>query len=101
MWTLILSTKRTTKLIMTKKNSSKNANVIHERYPYRFLEGTERGYIEKYNVSTKRWAHMYECDSRMQLLTAMEDINYCRWLDPDGVPCYNNGNGVVKNPYAD
>jgi hypothetical protein len=24
----------------------------------------------------------------MQLLTAMEDFEYTKWLDPEGVPCY-------------
>jgi len=24
----------------------------------------------------------------MQLLTAMEDFEYTKWLDPDRVPCY-------------
>jgi hypothetical protein len=62
--------------------------ILLERYPYRFVEGDDRGYIEKFNGSTKRWTHMYECDSKVQLCTAMEDINYTRWLDPDGVPCY-------------
>ena len=44
---------------------------------------------------------MYECDSSRQLVTAMEDIEYCRWLDPEGVPCYRQGRGdVVKSPYS-
>jgi hypothetical protein len=70
--------------------------VLLERYPYRFCEGDERGYIEKFNEATRRWSHMYECDSRLQLMTAMEDLNYCRWLDPAGVPCYVKNN--VKKP---
>jgi len=24
----------------------------------------------------------------MQCCTAMEDIEYCRWIDPEGVPAY-------------
>jgi len=24
----------------------------------------------------------------MQLMTAMEDFEYTKWLDPDRVPCY-------------
>ena len=72
-----------------------------ERFPYRFCEADnkERGWIEKFDYNTKRYSKMYECDSSMQLLTAMEDLNYCKWLDPDGVPCYTNGNGIVRNPY--
>lgn len=70
-------------------------DVLMERFPYRFVEADERGYIEKWNEMTKRWYHMYECDCRMQLLTAMEDINYTRWLDPEGVPCYREQRGDV------
>lgn len=62
--------------------------VLMERHPYRFVDEGDRGYIEKYSRSNRSWSHMYECDSKMQLLTAMEDIDYARWLDPDGVPCY-------------
>ena len=71
--------------------------ILIERHPYRFVDEGERGYIEKYNDDTKRWFNMYECDSRMQLLLAMEDFNYCKWLDPEGVPCYTTD--VVSNPY--
>jgi len=31
---------------------------------------------------------MYLCDNEMQLMTAMEDFEYTKWLDPDMVPCY-------------
>ena len=71
--------------------------ILLERHPYRFVDEGERGYIEKYNQDTNRWYNMYECDSRMQLLTAMEDFDYCRWLDPAGVPCYTRD--VVTKPY--
>jgi len=76
--------------------------IIQERYPYRFVESDSRdnGWIEKYNYITKRYTRMYECDSPLQLLTAMEDIEYCKWLDPDSVPCYRKNRGdVVVSPY--
>lgn len=76
--------------------------IIQERYPYRFVESDSRdnGWIEKYNYITKRYTRMYECDSPLQLLTAMEDIEYCKWLDPDDVPCYRKNRGdVVVSPY--
>ena len=63
-------------------------DILMEREGYRFVEEAERGYIEKFDESTRRWRLMYECDSRLQLLTAMEDIEYTKWLDPAGVPCY-------------
>ena len=59
-----------------------------ERYPYRYLEDGDRGWIEKFNEDVRRWLEMYECDSPLQLTTAMEDENYTKWLDPAGVPCY-------------
>jgi hypothetical protein len=31
---------------------------------------------------------MYLCDNGMQLSQAIEDMDYTKWLDPDGVPCY-------------
>ena len=59
--------------------------VLHENYPYRMCESDTKdsGWIEKYNWVTKRYSRMYECDSPMQLLTAIEDPEYCKWLDPD------------------
>ena len=75
--------------------------VLKETFPYRFVESDTKdsGWIEKFNDTTRRYCKMYECDSPLQLLTAMDDINYVRWLDPDGVPCYREGRGdVVKHP---
>ena len=37
---------------------------------------------------TRRYRDMYLCDNSMQLTTAMEDFEYTKWLDSDGVPCY-------------
>ena len=75
--------------------------ILRETYPYRFCENdfSTKGWIEKFNYMTKRWSTMYVCDSPLQLLTALEDINYTKWLDPEGVPCYREGRGdVVKKP---
>lgn len=71
--------------------------VLLERFPYRFCEEPDRGYIQKYNLLTKRWFHLYECDCELQMSTAMGDINYVRWLDPEGEPI--NVNNSVSNPY--
>ena len=76
--------------------------IIQERYPYRFVESDshDKGWIEKYNYITKRYTRMYECDSPLQLLTAMEDIEYTKWLVPDDFPCYRKNRGeVVVSPY--
>ena len=69
-------------------------NILFERFPYRYVEcGTlENGFpdyrIQKANEYTKRYSDMYLLDNQMQLLTAMEDFEYTKWLDPDGVPAY-------------
>ena len=36
---------------------------------------------------------MYLCDNSMQLTTAIEDFEYTKWLDPEGVPCYVGDKG--------
>jgi len=68
--------------------------IILERFPYRYVEcGTlDNGFpdyrIQKADSWTKRYSDMYLLDNQMQLLTAMEDFEYTKWLDPAGVPCY-------------
>ena len=74
--------------------------ILHETYPYRFCENDDSssGWIEKFNYVTKRYSKFYECDSPLQLLTAMEDHDYVLWLDNQ--PCYRARRGnVVKSPY--
>jgi len=74
--------------------------VLMERFPYRWCESDDgdRGWIEKYSRTTLRWSNMYECDSPLQLMTAMEDYQYTLWLDPDRVPCYRKERGDVIRP---
>ncbi len=73
--------------------------VIMERFPYRYVEcGTlENGKpdfrIQKQDYYTKRYKDMYLCDNSMQLTTAIEDFEYTKWLDPEGVPCYVKDKG--------
>jgi len=68
--------------------------IILERFPYRYIEcGTlENGFpdyrIQKADSWTKRYKDMYLLDNQLQLLTAMEDYEYTKWLDPDIVSCY-------------
>ena len=73
--------------------------ILLERFPYRFMETEERGWIEKFNEYTKRYSHMYEVGCELQMATLLDDENYARWLDPEGVPCYNRASGRVPNPY--
>ena len=78
--------------------------VLLERFPYRYVEcGTLEindmpAYrIQKANSWSKRYSDMYLLDNQMQLLTAMDDFEYTKWLDPDGVPCYIKDD--VSAPY--
>ena len=71
--------------------------VLLERFPYRWCESDNQdsGWIDKFNMNTKRYIRMYDCDSPLQLTTAMEDFQYTLWLDPDGVPCYRSSRGNI------
>tara|TARA_Y100000004_G_scaffold149874_1_gene171965 strand:+ start:537 stop:773 length:237 start_codon:yes stop_codon:yes gene_type:complete len=69
--------------------------ILFERFPYRYVEcGTlENGFpdyrIQKANEYTKRYSDMYLLDNQMQLMTAIDDFEYTKWLDPSGVPAYS------------
>ena len=73
--------------------------VLLERFPYRYvsvgmLDNGHPDYrIQKANEYTKRYSDMYLCDNQMQILLAMEDFEYTKWLDPEGVPCYVGDKG--------
>ena len=67
--------------------------VILEREGYRFVEtgiieinGKPDFRLQKQNYYTKRWNDIYLFDNQLQCLTAMEDIDYAKWLSGD--TCY-------------
>ena len=69
--------------------------VLFEREGYRFVKkgildinGKPDYRMQKQDYYTKQWRDIYLFDNQMQCLTAMEDHQYARWLDPDGVPAY-------------
>ena len=74
--------------------------VLLEREGYRFVQ---RGIIElngmpdyrlqKQNGYTKHWNDIYLFDNSMQCTTAMEDIEYAKWLSND--PCYMDPNDIL------
>ena len=78
-----------------KSVATTKTTVIHERFPYRYVQ---RGYIQlngkpdfrlqKAHEYTKRYSDIYLFDNGDQLLLAIEDFEYAKWLDPAGVPCY-------------
>ena len=68
---------------------------ILDQYPYRFvhtdkpLENGKLDFrIQKQDYYTKRYRDMYLLDNQMQLDVCLEDPEYTKWLDPEGVPCY-------------
>ncbi len=68
---------------------------IHSQGPYRFVHTDERLHnghldfrIQKQDYYTKRYRDMYLLDNQMQLDTCLEDPEYTKWLDPEGVPAY-------------
>ena len=70
-------------------------NVILERFPYRYVEdgiielnGKPDYRIQKFNEYSRRYNDMYLLDNSIQLDYALEDFEYTKWLDPEGVPCY-------------
>jgi len=74
--------------------------ILLERFPYRYCESDTRdsGWIEKYNDVTRRYFKMYECDSPLQLATAIDDFDYTLWLDDQ--PCYRQRRGDrIQSPY--
>ena len=44
--------------------------------------------FKKQIVGQSVYRDMYLLDNQMQLLTAIDDFEYTKWLDPEGVPCY-------------
>tara|TARA_B100001094_G_C17910356_1_gene660907 strand:- start:485 stop:733 length:249 start_codon:yes stop_codon:yes gene_type:complete len=73
------------------------SSLILERYPYRYvqsgtieLNGKPDYRIQKYNRYAGRYSDMYLCDNAIQFDAAIEDFEYTKWLDPEGVPCYQD-----------
>jgi len=71
--------------------------VLLERFPYRYVQvgileinGKPDYRIQKVDSYTGRYRDMYLLDNEMQLMTAMEDYQYCRWIDPDNPGAYRH-----------
>jgi hypothetical protein len=71
------------------------SKVLLERESYRFvdvgvieLNGMRDYRLQKKDYYTRRWRDIYLFDNQLQCITAIEDIEYAKWLDPDRVPCY-------------
>ena len=78
-----------------KSVASTKTLVIHERFPYRYVQ---KGYIQlngkpdlrlqKADEYSKKYSDIYLFDNADQCFLAIEDFEYAKWLDPAGVPCY-------------
>ncbi len=82
------------KHLSKKSMHTSKTKVLFERFPYRYVESgiLENGHpdyrIQKAHYYTKRYSDMYLLDNQMQLLTAIDDFEYTKWLDPENIPCY-------------
>ena len=72
---------------------------------YRFVHTDEKLWngkldlrIQKYDTYTQRYKDMYLLDNQQQLYTCIEDPEYTKWLDPEGVPCYIGDKGTPSIP---
>ena len=73
------------------------ATVLMERFPYRYMETQERGWVEKFSHETKRYTHMYEVGCEQQMVCLLDDPEYVKILDPSKPPCYVRSR--VSAPY--
>ena len=69
-----------------------NPRMCAERFPFKYMDhgilpngcGDFRMYI--YNEDTKRYREYYLFDNKEQMMLAIEDLEYSKWLA--GMPCY-------------
>ena len=75
--------------------------ICAERFPFRYTDngvlpnGCGDFRIQVFDENTKRYRDFYLCDNKEQMMLAIEDIDYAKWLH-GGMPCYIKNN--VKNP---
>ena len=88
---------------MSVTNQSRVKTIV-ERFPYRYvtagileINGKPDYRIQKMCSYTNRYRDIYLCDNEMQFMTAIEDFEYTKWLDPDTVPCYIKGDDDDEN----
>ena len=72
--------------------------VLFEREGFRFVEngiielnGKPDYRLQEQDYYNRKWFDVYKFDNQMQCLTAMEDIEYAKWLTDK--PCYVGDKG--------
>lgn len=79
-----------------------NYRIVLQQGEYRHIEmitPLENGFmdyrLQKRDEDNNKWKDRYLYDNKLQMLTALEDFEYAKWLCGD--PCYPRDN--FKNPY--
>ena len=85
-----------------KKPSKTNPRLCAERFPFKYMDygvlpnGCGDFRLLAFNEDTRRYAECYLFDNKEQMMLAIEDIEYAKWLH-GGMPCYVRNN--VPAPY--
>ena len=74
------------------KASANSPRLCAERFPFKYMDhgtlpngcGDFRMYL--WNEETRRYRDFYHFDNKEQMLLAIEDHDYSKWLA--GMPCY-------------
>ena len=75
------------------KSIEKFPRLCAERYPFKYMDygilengcGDFRLFV--FNEDTKRYKECYLFDNKEQMMLAIEDLDYAKWLHGD-MPCY-------------
>ena len=83
------------------KASVKNSRLVAERFPFKYVDhgilptGCGDFRMLMFCEDTNRYRECYLFDNQDQMLLAIEDLDYSKWLV--GLPCYIKDR--VSNPY--
>ena len=84
----------------TMKSSKVNPRLCAERFPFKYMDygilpnGCGDFRLLVFNEDTRRYKEEYLFDNKEQMMLAIEDFEYAKWLS--GMSCYVKDN--VKKP---